>query len=861
MTLTAGAKLGPYEILAPIGAGGMGEVYRARDTRLGREVAVKVLPASFSQDVDRLRRFEGEAKAASLLNHPNITAVYDVGSHDGSPYVVSELLEGETLRSRLAVGALSPRKATEYAVQIANGLAAAHEKGIVHRDLKPENLFVTDDGRVKILDFGLAKLIQPETSAAGQQTSAPTASLGTEPGVVMGTVGYMSPEQVKGQPADHRSDIFSFGAILYEMLSGRRAFKGDSAVETMSAILKEEPPDLSETNTNRSPGIERLVRHCLEKSPAQRFQSARDLAYDLESLSEMSGPSVGPSQALLAGTSRRRVVRSSAIVLAVVVSAAAGYLVGRRASPATAPTSVRVRRLSVARGFPLGARFAPDGKTIVYAASRAGENDEVFLTRTDGTESRALGVPNANVLAVSRNGEVAVGLRRSPVPQFRVRSTLASVALLGGAPRPLLDDVLEADWSPDGKQLAVVRWADGKEILEFPVGRPIETSDTSLMRPRVSPDGRSIAYFRRTLVGKTASLILSRAGEASKTLAENVETKGTVAWHPSGREIWFDLDEQGRTNICAASLDGRVRTVYPGLDWMFLDDIAPDGSVLLSRWTARSAIYFRGPRDAQERNLAWLDWGFSQDLSRDGSLLLFDESGVGGGAHPAVYVRPTDGSPAIRLGEGKALRLSPDGKSALALVGGKLVIYPTGAGQPREIPTGDVTPEYAAFFPDALRIRLNGFQPGRDRRNWVLDLRTGKMRPLTPEGPQQHPVISPDGRSIALTLMKEKRIYVYDVDGGTRREIPGTTEDDHSLAWSEDGKSLYVWNPDEIGPKHIHKIDIASGRRELWKEVMPADRNGVFGIWGLAMTPDASAYVYSAQRALSGDLFVVEGLK
>ena len=295
LTLSPGSRLGPYEVVSAIGAGGMGEVYRAKDSRLGREVAVKVLPASFSDDSDRLRRFEQEAKAAGLLNHPNITTVYDIGSHEGAPYVVSELLEGETLRAALSGGRLSPRKATDYALQMAHGLAGAHEKGIVHRDLKPENLFVTKDGRVKILDFGLAKLTH--TEVGGHATNLPTATVGTEPGVVLGTLDYMSPEQVKGLAVDHRSDIFSFGAILYEMLSGRRAFHAGSAAETMSAILKEDPPDLSATNQSIAPGLERIVRHCMEKNPEQRFHSAHDLAFDLEALSDVVSPASAPRPA------------------------------------------------------------------------------------------------------------------------------------------------------------------------------------------------------------------------------------------------------------------------------------------------------------------------------------------------------------------------------------------------------------------------------------------------------------------------------------------------------------------------------------------------------------------------------------
>src|ERR1700757_1141699 len=291
MSLASGTKLGPYEILAPLGAGGMGEVYRARDSRLDRIVALKVLPTSFSADSERLRRFEQEARSVAALNHPNILAVHDIGTHDGAPYMVCELLEGETLRARLHGGMLSTRKAVELAVQIAEGLAAAHEKGIVHRDLKPENIFLTKDGRVKILDFGLAKVTRGGSEPNTSQTLTSADIALTEAGQVLGTAGYMSPEQVRGIGVDHRSDIFAFGAIFFEMLSGKRAFSRETAAETMTAILKEDPPDLTELNHNISPALERIPRHCLEKSPEQRFQSARDLAFDLEALSHFSGSS------------------------------------------------------------------------------------------------------------------------------------------------------------------------------------------------------------------------------------------------------------------------------------------------------------------------------------------------------------------------------------------------------------------------------------------------------------------------------------------------------------------------------------------------------------------------------------------
>src|SRR5262245_4371647 len=317
MTLSNGSRLGPYEILAPLGAGGMGEVYRARDTRLNRQVALKVLPTQFTTNAERLRRFEQEARAASALNHPNILTIYDTGAHEGAPFIVSELLEGETLRERLEAGALPVRKAIDSALQLSRGLAAAHGKGIVHRDLKPENLFITEDARLKILDFGLAKLKPPSglgslRPQAGVENPTETyhPAVDTDPGKVMGTVGYMAPEQVRGREADHRSDVFAVGVVLYEMRSGKQPFVGQSAVETLNAILKEEPQDLEETNSKIPPGLLRVVNHCLEKNAEQRFQSASDLAFALEALSgTSSGSTISPESAVAPSTLATRGMR------------------------------------------------------------------------------------------------------------------------------------------------------------------------------------------------------------------------------------------------------------------------------------------------------------------------------------------------------------------------------------------------------------------------------------------------------------------------------------------------------------------------------------------------------------------------
>jgi hypothetical protein len=451
----------------------MGEVYKAKDPRLGRDVAIKVLPASFSQDADRLRRFEQEARAAGVLNHPNVTIVYDIGQHEGAPYVLQELLEGETLRAELAGGRLSTHKAIDYSIQIAHGLAAAHEKSIVHRDLKPENLFVTKNGRVKILDFGLAKLMQPLSVEGGEST--PTMPLGTEPGIVMGTLGYMSPEQVRGRQADARSDIFSLGAILYEMLSGNRAFRGDSAADTMSAILREDPPDLSATNRSVSPGLERIVRHCLEKNPEQRFQSTRDLAFDLETLSTTSG---SPTAIGGVRASRERSLRVP--VLAAAATLTLGALLGHVLWHARKPAPPSFRRLTFRHGNLGNARFAPDGRTVVYTASWEGQPYEIYTTRAEGPESTALGIKRATLYSVSSAGELAISVRQDFFASPQGSGTLATVPLGGGAPRSIADYVEDADWTLDGKRLAVLRYLAGRNRVELPLGTVLYSSESEM---------------------------------------------------------------------------------------------------------------------------------------------------------------------------------------------------------------------------------------------------------------------------------------------------------------------------------------------------------------------------------------------
>ncbi|MEP6995789.1 MAG: protein kinase, partial [Acidobacteriota bacterium] len=594
MTLASGMKLGPYEILAPIGAGGMGEVYRARDPRLGRDVAIKVLPASFSQDADRLKRFEQEARAAGVLNHPGITAVYDIGtdSSNGAPYIVTELLEGETLRNRLLTGALPVRKAIDYAVQIAKGLAAAHEKGIVHRDLKPENLFLTKDGRVKILDFGLAKL-KPEAGEDGK-TDMRTVSGGTEPGVVLGTMGYMSPEQVRGKAADRRSDLFAFGTILYEMLSGQRAFRGDTAADTITAILTKEPPDLSQTNKEVHPGIDRIVRHCLEKNPEERFESARDVAFDLEALSSVSAPTGAVSAAAVERRPRWLAPAALAAALALAAGLYTGYRLGKKAGYVPPPN---YQQLTFRRGELYSARFAPDGQTVIYAAAWDGKRVEMFATRTDRPESRVFGLEGADLLSISRTGEMLVSLDRHVEEAFIRSGTLAEVGVSGGvAPREVLKDVQWADWAPDGKEVAAVRDVHLRSQLEFPIGKILYQTAGWISHPRVSPDGRLVAFMehaqRRDDGGTVA--VIDREGKR-RTLSGTFSSEYGLAWSPDGSEIWITGTKVGGNRaLHAISLAGHERLLARVTQSLTLQDVSRDGRVLVAHDTIRIGILAGG---------------------------------------------------------------------------------------------------------------------------------------------------------------------------------------------------------------------------------------------------------------------------
>jgi eukaryotic-like serine/threonine-protein kinase len=855
MALTSGTKLGPYEIQSSIGAGGMGEVYRARDARLNRDVAIKILPASFSSDPERLQRFAQESRAAAALNHPNILSIFDIGEDRGAPYVVSELLEGETLRDRLRSGALSSRKAIDYGRQIASGLAAAHDKGIVHRDLKPENIFVTNDGRVKILDFGLAKLTQPDTDLSGD---APTQQVGTESGVVMGTVGYMSPEQVRGKPADWRTDIFSFGAVLYEMLSGKRAFHGDSAVDTMSAILKEEPPDLTETNRNVSPALERIVRHCLEKNPAERFQAARDVAFNLDALTDISTSSRGGVRALTEEKSARRWLLPVVAGLLVLASWAVVYRYARRGAAASNPT---FHEVTFRNGTIWDARFAPDGQTILYGAAWDGAGQEIFSTRFDSSDSRSVGLDPAQILSISSKGEMAISLHPTNFTPFTQAGTLARVPLAGGAPREVFDNVLWADWTPDGQTLAVIRGnPGGNPHLEFPAGNVLYEPKGWVSHVRFSPNGEFLAIGDHVQGGDDGRVVILDAHGNRKASSSYYSSVEGLAWAPTGREVWFSAVPSGSArSIYALDFSGKERLIYRSPGGLTIHDISRSGLVLLTADKARLSISALPPGETRERSLSWFDWSLLTDMSADGKTIAFSETGEAEGNNYSIFLRKTDGSPAVRLGDGGFAGLSPDGQWVLSAVGSpaKLVLLPTGVGEPRQL-TDDKT-EHLNFswMPDSKSIVYSSADPGHAARTYLLDIQGGAPRALTPEGTSGD-LITPDGKFLLAVDAKRQR-WLYPIAGGEPQKfnvVPNPNE--RIISFFDGGKSVLLRTPNV--PVQITRVDIATGRREPWKEIVPADLAGVQSIPSIKVSADGKSYAYSVGRILS-DLYVVDGLQ
>jgi Tol biopolymer transport system component len=851
-----GQVLGHYRVLEQIGTGGMGEVYRARDERLGRDVALKLVHPSSARDHDRLRRFELEARSAASLNHPNIVAVYDIGFHEGMPFIVTELLEGQTLRERLAVGTLSVREVSDYSLQIIAGLMAAHEKHIVHRDLKPENLFITKDNRIKILDFGIAKLIHPETIGAPSIQEMTTQ---TKMGSVLGTVAYMSPEQLRAKPVDARSDIFSLGAIVYEMLAGRRAFRGETDVDTITAVLKETPPEVTRERADVPPAFEQIVNHCLEKEPGKRFQSVRDLAFALETLSGTGptarvvrpSPSLGRFRKLLLGT----------LTLAVV--AAGGWFL--RAWFRFSNENPQYRRLTYELGTVYAARFAPDGRSVIYEAAWNDRAAQLFSTVSTSVQAQVLGASDAHLLAVSRSNELALQLHgRHGTFLDLTGGTLARAPLAGGSPRELLEDVRWADWDPKG-DLAVVHHVNGRSRLEFPMGTVLYESPGWISHLRFAPKGDLIAFMDHPSLWDDRGFVrvVDRTGKV-RTLSSEWESEAGLAWHPDGKEVWFTAVEAGyNRKLMAVSLSGVERTVLIAPSGLDLMDIAADGSVLLSTEGPRVMLESFGPSDRAPHVLSWYDWSVVKDISQDGQWILFEESSEPFGDNYAVAARKVDGSPPVHLGEGSAGGLSPDGKWALDVSTGDpphVKLLPIGTGQAREVSVAGlehVQNGAARFMPDGNRIIINGNEPGHSVRGYLVDLGGGTPRPITPEGVASL-LVSPNGRYVTAQSPGSS-VVLCSVENGAAQKIPGMTPDDTAAQWSEDSSALYVFRSGEV-PARIVRLDLRTGRRTPVREINPSERAGVISIAPITMSRDASRFAYSYYQNLSV-LYVVSGLR
>ena len=845
MPLTPGVRLGPYEVVGKLGEGGMGEVYRATDPRLNRDVAIKVLPASFARDPLSLQRFEREARAAGGLNHPSLLTIHDVGSHDGAPYLVCEFLEGQSLRERLDEGPVPPRLAIDYVVQVARGLAAAHDKGIVHRDLKPANLFITNDGRLKILDFGVAKM--REAVSASDPTMTGGGALVTEPGFVVGTTSYMAPEQVRAAGVDHRSDIFSLGTVAWEMATGRRPFDRPTAAETMAAILKDDPPADEMAKTPASPVLRRIIGHCLEKAPESRFQSARDLAFALETV---TGADDTAANRIASGKRPRRALPWALAAGALAVGAAfwLGTMAGPRRTTAPQPTEQTFQRLTFASGNIRSARFSSDGRTVFYGAAWDGKPWDVFTVGVDGRGSRPLGLAPADILDVLPNSEIAIlnGMNADVLLGFF--GTLAIVDAHGGAPRELEEGVKFADFTPDSKVLALARVVGRQMQVEFPAGSVVATSLGPMAFVRISPDGQRVAFMTDGTVK-----VADRTGKVT------VLTKGVgygLAWHPDGHEVWYSASgETDVTSIHAATLSGATRTVLRLPQSVALLDVAP-GRALVRTSESRSRIMAARVGDAEEREVGSLDSSVVADIADDGRSLLVND-----GRNGLIYLQPIDGAAPTRLGGGRGLDLSPDRKWVLSVRQSSFELVSTGPRQPVPIEV-DGAPQWAFFVSNdrvALSVQPDPKSPAL--RYYFYSLTDAKLTPfvdpILKDGPWVVP--SPDFKQAVFVDDKVKVPMLYTIGDPSSLKPVSFQPGEIPIFWFPGNAEILVANPTTT-PQNIYRLHLGTGKRELWKQLKPAGVSGETSIQIVRMSPDGKTYAYGVDQ-LFNTLYLVTGLK
>lgn len=860
-TLRPGTRTGHYEVLELLGRGGMGEVWRARDVRLGREVALKTLHTG-ERSPAALRSLEREARAASALSHPNVVTVHDVELEATPPFLAMELVEGRTLAAVAAGGRLPPARALDLAAQVASGLAAAHETGLVHRDLKPANVVVTKAGSAKILDFGLARP-DPAAVAGPADTTLPRPDE-TSAGALVGTAAYMSPEQAAGRPADFRSDQFALGLLLHELLSGKRTFARATLGETLAAILHDEPEPLPELPAAIDAAARRLLARCLSKEPDGRYGATRDLARDLADLAALAaGREAGAIPGDRAKRVRLRLSRRLGVSAALALGAA---LLGLWAGSLRREPLPSFRQVTFRRGTVWTARFSPGGETVIFGASFDGEPPAVFTARSEGGPPIPLLGRAGSLLAVTR-GEALVALDAVPRLPGVTTGTLARVPLSAGAPRALREGVFFADVGPDGSGPFVVRREEGRERLEAPDGKVLFATAGWISHPRVSPDGRHVAFLHHPSIPDDAGdvVVVPSAGGETRVLSADWMSAVGLAWAGRGDEVWFGATgPEGARALRAVSLRGRLRTVYRMPGNVTLHDVGRDGRVLLAHDTMRVGFVV-GREGEPERDTAWLDSSLLTDLSSDGKTLLFTEFGEGGGARYGAYLRPADGGPAERLGEGLATALSPDGRRVLSIrTSGPrgLVILPTGAGAPERVAGAPlVLPAWASFFPDGERILLFGGEPGKGLRLYRLVGPPGESRPISPEGiDARFPggAVSPDGLVVAAAA-DDGSVLLCPADGAPSRKLDGAPSGLVPVRFSEDGRTLLGFVRD-VASARLLRVDVATGGSLPVRELRPSDPAGIVGVATVRATTDGKTWVYSWARLLS-ELYVAEGLR